>query len=323
MAERSVLQRLVVVSVSALVCAVACEDGDGGPEGDVPDPGRDAGAREDAAASVDAGAGDGGADDELGGGGADETCSNSCEYAHDGECDDGGPDSAFDVCAVGTDCGDCGPRTGNGGDDSCEPACGGRECGPDGCGGSCGQCTNGSCDVSGNCVPGGGGDECDPSSPAYCEGDVAVRCEVIGGVPSLVRESCAGSCRSGECVSGRPERMTITGSYGDASPTIVGSEPSVLFSATATPTFSVDSSSLPDLFGREPRFTSPTPGSCDPTVNFTLNRAQVGATINGQGPACVTFIEAAAERGFRVEFEDVPFQDGLGGTLDVVVDMSP
>ncbi|MFK7992458.1 MAG: DUF418 domain-containing protein [Sandaracinaceae bacterium] len=37
-------------------------------------------------------------------------CADTCESANDGECDDGGPDSLFDVCALGTDCADCGVR---------------------------------------------------------------------------------------------------------------------------------------------------------------------------------------------------------------------
>ncbi|MEM1413995.1 MAG: hypothetical protein AAGH15_03805 [Myxococcota bacterium] len=37
-------------------------------------------------------------------------CSNTCEFANDGECDDGGAGAMFDVCELGTDCNDCGPR---------------------------------------------------------------------------------------------------------------------------------------------------------------------------------------------------------------------
>lgn len=37
-------------------------------------------------------------------------CTNTCQYASDGECDDGGPDSDFSVCDLGTDCDDCGER---------------------------------------------------------------------------------------------------------------------------------------------------------------------------------------------------------------------
>jgi hypothetical protein len=36
-------------------------------------------------------------------------CSNTCEFAFDDECDDGGPGADFDECELGTDCGDCGP----------------------------------------------------------------------------------------------------------------------------------------------------------------------------------------------------------------------
>lgn len=38
------------------------------------------------------------------------TCSNTCNYARDGECDDGGPGAEFSSCSVGSDCVDCGPR---------------------------------------------------------------------------------------------------------------------------------------------------------------------------------------------------------------------
>ncbi|MBN1772849.1 MAG: hypothetical protein JXB32_16380 [Deltaproteobacteria bacterium] len=60
----------------------------------------------------------------------------------------------------------------------CTPACAGRECGPDGCGGSCGTCPSGwSCDAAGDCVctPACTGRECGP-------------------------DGCGGSC--GSCSSG-------------------------------------------------------------------------------------------------------------------------
>lgn len=37
-------------------------------------------------------------------------CTNTCPYAGDGECDDGGALSSYAICDLGTDCGDCGPR---------------------------------------------------------------------------------------------------------------------------------------------------------------------------------------------------------------------
>ena len=39
-------------------------------------------------------------------------CFDTCLTHGDGECDDGGLDSEYNVCALGTDCADCGPRTG-------------------------------------------------------------------------------------------------------------------------------------------------------------------------------------------------------------------
>ena len=38
------------------------------------------------------------------------TCLNTCSYASDGDCDDGGPGAAYSSCGGGTDCADCGPR---------------------------------------------------------------------------------------------------------------------------------------------------------------------------------------------------------------------
>ena len=38
------------------------------------------------------------------------TCSEACNYASNGHCDDGGAGSEFSACALGEDCTDCGPR---------------------------------------------------------------------------------------------------------------------------------------------------------------------------------------------------------------------
>ena len=38
-------------------------------------------------------------------------CSNACPFRNDGGCDDGGSGSEYYVCAHGSDCADCGPRT--------------------------------------------------------------------------------------------------------------------------------------------------------------------------------------------------------------------
>lgn len=40
-----------------------------------------------------------------------QACLNTCPFAGDGECDDGGPDALTDICTLGTDCVDCGNRS--------------------------------------------------------------------------------------------------------------------------------------------------------------------------------------------------------------------
>jgi len=37
-------------------------------------------------------------------------CENTCHYASDTECDDGGSGAEFAVCGLGSECVDCGPR---------------------------------------------------------------------------------------------------------------------------------------------------------------------------------------------------------------------
>lgn len=44
----------------------------------------------------------------------DGMCLDTCEFAFDGECDDGRPGAVTDFCAPGTDCNDCGPGAGGG-----------------------------------------------------------------------------------------------------------------------------------------------------------------------------------------------------------------
>ncbi len=41
---------------------------------------------------------------------AETLCDDSCTFAGDGECDDGGEDSLYSVCEFGSDCEDCGLR---------------------------------------------------------------------------------------------------------------------------------------------------------------------------------------------------------------------
>ena len=48
----------------------------------------------------------------------------------------------------------------------CQPNCSGKQCGPDGCGGTCGQCANGNqCNANGTCIcqPNCSGKQCGPN----------------------------------------------------------------------------------------------------------------------------------------------------------------
>ena len=41
---------------------------------------------------------------ESGGQGGGEVCGDTCQYSHDADCDDGGGNSDYDVCPLGSDC---------------------------------------------------------------------------------------------------------------------------------------------------------------------------------------------------------------------------
>jgi hypothetical protein len=113
-------------------------------------------------------------------------CEDTCQYANDGECDDGGPGADFDECAYGSDCADCGPR------DPISSTC--------------------TCDATAGCDP---GCLCDPDcgqrpigSPCACGPDVAYcsdtscatsYCLWQGGIEGYCSQSC-GTCPAGfEC----------------------------------------------------------------------------------------------------------------------------
>ena len=122
----------------------------------------------------------------------------------------------------------------------CDPACDGKTCGPDGCGGSCGTCSgDATCSGQGQCVPKawtcgavafGDGKKChcgcgavDPDCklnplPVYSDGDPAdcVNCDAkgacvkckpsckdpVGKAADCGDDGCGGSC--GTCTSGKP-----------------------------------------------------------------------------------------------------------------------
>ncbi len=93
----------------------ACDDGGAGSQFGVCDLGTDCGD----CGLRSAGGGDGGDDGADGDGRI--SCENTCEYAYDEQCDDGGPDSQFSLCEFGSDCADCGPRGGENPSSACGP----------------------------------------------------------------------------------------------------------------------------------------------------------------------------------------------------------
>lgn len=71
---------------------------------------------------------------------SDTICTDTCGYANNGTCDDGGEGSDSSICDFGTDCNDCNPRNPADCPPTCEIEGTTYECGADGCGGECGTC---------------------------------------------------------------------------------------------------------------------------------------------------------------------------------------
>lgn len=109
------------------------------------------------------------------GGGVDAlamVCEDSCRWAGDGECDDGGSGSDYSVCEMGTDCRDCGERYED------EVPIDEEEYVP---------------------ARSGGGGSCSSFSFTcqYCSGQGTCS----GGCPSSCSSLCADACSSGGCGS--------------------------------------------------------------------------------------------------------------------------
>jgi len=115
-----------------------------------------------------------------------------CDNLADGVC----PDA---VCTGDPDC------------NTCTPACGGKQCGDNGCGGSCGACPFGqSCDAGGQCqqicVPNCTGKECGPDgcggSCGNCDGTCTADGKCQGTcMPSCTNKICGGDGCGGSCGS--------------------------------------------------------------------------------------------------------------------------
>lgn len=97
-------------------------------------------------------------------------CSDTCRWANDGACDDGGEGADYSVCERGTDCGDCGPRAAAAAPEPDAPRCDD----------SCAYAYDGACDDGSQ----GGTAYCDLGTDCY-------DCSATSGAPAA---TCDDSC---------------------------------------------------------------------------------------------------------------------------------
>lgn len=109
-------------------------------------------------------------------------CSDTCPTSGDAECDDGGEGSLFNICALGTDCTDCGPRVAPAGDAGERfDSGGGCACDLD-----AGTCDDTSCTCDPDCAPGCScdvGPGCDVG--CACDSECTSTCECAGNVQGV------------------------------------------------------------------------------------------------------------------------------------------
>lgn len=104
-------------------------------------------------------------------------------------CDTGGTPTLLETCADPAVCVD--------GACQCQPSCGGRVCGDDGCGGECGECGEGLACDAGQCAP-----ACDPAGTGTQPGDVAKSLEFAADPASPGRDEAGRWSLAGRCTRG-------------------------------------------------------------------------------------------------------------------------
>lgn len=140
-----------------------------------------------------------------------EMCLNTCVYAGDGECDDGGAGSLYAVCGLGTDCMDCGVRRA----EDFESLIG-----EDGmmCSDTCRTSSDGECDDGGPdslysiCAYGSDCADCGPREPRL-PSEVVPAATPIGEDGMMCTDTC-GSSGDNECDDGGPDSLYSICTYG-------------------------------------------------------------------------------------------------------------
>lgn len=124
------------------------------------------------------------------------TCTPGCEPCY--TCQERGPNERG-VCVIDPDregkpCGSGGQVCQQDGSCACEPACTGKTCGPDGCGGSCGACDAGqACTTEGVC--------CTPTTCARIDQEMCQTPDDCGdyGICGTFPDGCGGEIDCGGC----------------------------------------------------------------------------------------------------------------------------
>lgn len=128
-------------------------------------------------------------------------CTNTCSTANDSECDDGGPGSLYSICALGSDCNDCGPRVAG---SQPPPQQGGMLCTN-----TCSTSNDSECDDGGPgslysiCALGSDCNDCGPRSP----GAQAPAQQPVGGSGEILCTNTCSSARDNECDDGGPNSL--------------------------------------------------------------------------------------------------------------------
>lgn len=154
-----------------------------------------------------------------------------------------------------------------------------------------------------------------------------------GSSSSTTSSSGSSSTSSSGGTSSQPTSLIVSGTFAsDTKATHVnangGTTVASNVTVSATPAFSPGPPApLPDVSKpASVNIKSPSKGSCNATIGFTLNGTQAAVTITAQDtlPAtdCATFTDAVASQGILAELIDAPYP-GTTAKAKVTFDLEP